>query len=719
MQNIKLNIAGMTCVNCSNAIERVTKKIAGVLDAKVSFANGSGEFIIESAEVQAAIEEKIKKLGYGVAKDLAEFEAKREKHILNLRRNFLAAAAFSAVIMALEMSEQPSAAKSAIMLALAFITIATCGRDFFIHAYGALKNKNFDMNVLVALGTSTAFAYSLGVFIAGERLPENMRHLYVSGAAMITAFVLLGKFLEERSKARAGDYIKSLMNMSPKTALVLQKDGSALEVDAVSLKIGDIAVVKSGYAVPCDGVVINGGAEIDTSMLTGESLPVYKRQGDEVNAGTINLNGYINVKVTKPANQTLLSQILELLSDASSKKMPISRFADRVANIFVPSVIAIAVVTFCAWFALTGNALQGVLSAVCVLIISCPCALGLATPIAIVSSLSLGAKNGILIKNPEVLEILGGVKYAVFDKTGTLTKGEISVNFTDINDENLAKIAALEAKSSHPISAAIVRYANELGLKILGDEKGFENIAGRGVKSEDESVIAGNEALLNDLGVEISAQAKEQIAKAQNEGNGVVLAAVGKIYVGFIALSDTVKEDAAQALQSLKDAGITPVMLTGDNAFTAKNVAGKLGVEKVFAGMLPNEKFETIKRLQEEGAVLFVGDGINDAASLKQANVGIAMSSGADIAKEAGDVVLVKNDLKSAVATINLANETMKTIKQNLFWAFVYNAVCIPVAAGVLAPLGLMLTPVYGAAAMCFSSVTVVLNSIRLRFKQI
>ena len=713
MQNIKLNIAGMTCVNCSNAIERVTKKIAGVLDAKVSFANGSGEFVVENAEVQAAIEEKIKKLGYGVAKDLAEFEAKREKHILNLRRNFLAAAAFSAVIMALEMSEQPSAAKSAIMLALAFITIATCGRDFFIHAYGALKNKNFDMNVLVALGTSTAFAYSLGVFIAGEHLPENMRHLYVSGAAMITAFVLLGKFLEERSKARAGDYIKSLMNMSPKTALVLQKDGSALEVDAVSLKIGDIAVVKSGYAVPCDGVVINGGAEIDTSMLTGESLPVYKKQGDEVNAGTINLNGYINVKVTKFAGQTLLSQILELLSDASSKKMPISRFADRVANIFVPSVIAIAVVTFCAWFAVTGNALQGVLSAVCVLIISCPCALGLATPIAIVSSLSLGAKNGILIKNPEVLEVLGGVKYAIFDKTGTLTKGEISVNFTDINDENLAKIAALEAKSSHPISTAIVRYASELGLKILGDEKGFENIAGRGVKSDDDSVIAG------ELGVEISAQAKEQIAKAQNEGNGVVLAALDKIYVGFIALSDTVKEDAAQAIQSLKDIGITPVMLTGDNAFTAKNVAGKLGVEKVFAGMLPNEKFETIKRLQEEGAVLFVGDGINDSVALKQANAGIAMSSGADIAKEAGDVVLVKNDLKSAVSTINLAKETMKTIKQNLFWAFVYNAVCIPVAAGVLAPLGLMLTPIYGAAAMCFSSVTVVLNSIRLRFKQI
>nr|WP_314469306.1 cation-translocating P-type ATPase [uncultured Campylobacter sp.] len=719
MQNIKLNIAGMTCVNCSNAIERVTKKISGVIDAKVSFANGSGEFIIESAEVQAAIEEKIKKLGYGVAKDLAEFEAKREKHILNLRRNFLAAAAFSAVIMALEMSEQPSVAKSAIMLALAFITIATCGRDFFIHAYGALKNKNFDMNVLVALGTSTAFAYSLGVFIAGEHLPENMRHLYVSGASMITAFVLLGKFLEERSKSRAGDYIKSLMDMSPKTALVLQKDGSALEVDAVSLKIGDVAVVKSGYAVPCDGVVINGGAEIDTSMLTGESLPVYKKQGDEVNAGTINLNGYINVKVTKLANQTLLSQILELLSDASSKKMTISRFADRVANIFVPSVIAIAVVTFLAWFALTGNALQGVLSAVCVLIISCPCALGLATPIAIVSSLSLGAKNGILIKNPEVLEVLGGVKYAVFDKTGTLTKGEISVNFTDINDENLAKIAALEAKSSHPISAAIVRYANELGLKILGDEKGFENIAGRGVKSDDDSVIAGNEAFLSELGVEISAQAKEQIAKAQNEGNGVVLAAVDKIYVGFIALGDTVKEDAAQAIQSLKNAGVTTVMLTGDNAFTAKNVAGKLGVEKVFAGMLPNEKFETIKHLQEEGGVLFVGDGINDAAPLKQANAGIAMSSGADIAKEAGDVVLVKNDLKSAVSTINLANETMKTVKQNLFWAFVYNAVCIPVAAGVLAPLGLMLTPVYGAAAMCFSSVTVVLNSIRLRFKQI
>ena len=700
MQNIKLNIAGMTCVNCSNAIERVTKKIAGVLDAKVSFANGSGEFIIENAEVQAAIEEKIKKLGYGVAKDLAEFEAKREKHILNLRRNFLAAAALSAVIMALEMSEQPSVAKSAIMLALAFITIATCGRDFFIHAYGALKNKNFDMNVLVALGTSTAFAYSLGVFIAGERLPENMRYLYVSGAAMITAFVLLGKFLEERSKARAGDYIKSLMDMSPKAALVLQKDGSALEVDAASLKIGDIAVVKSGYAVPCDGVVINGGAEIDASMLTGESLPVYKKQGDEVNAGTINLNGYINVKVTKLANQTLLSQILELLSDASSKKMPISRFADRVANIFVPSVIAIAVVTFFTWFAITGNALQGVLSAVCVLIISCPCALGLATPIAIVSSLSLGAKNGILIKNPEVLEVLGGVKYAVFDKTGTLTKGEISVNFTDINDENLAKIAALEAKSSHPISASIVRYANELGLKILGDEKGFENIAARGVRAKFDGInlAGGSEKFMRELGLYNGEAVRETC----------YFFAVGGEIAAVFELEESLKEGAKECVDALKNAGMRVAMLTGDNEYAAKRVAEGLGVGETVANALPTDKAAYVERLAQQGRnVLMVGDGINDAAALALSSVAVCMGSGAAVSIAKSDIVLMRDDPASLAAAVALARRTYRIVRQNLAFSLVYNAVTIPLAmAGYVAPA-------VAALSMSLSSVAVVLNAMR------
>ncbi|WP_169940159.1 heavy metal translocating P-type ATPase [Campylobacter sp. RM15925] len=720
-KTIKLNIAGMTCVNCSNAIERVAKKMDGVEDAKVSFANATGEFIVASEEVRTKLEEKIKKLGYEIAKDMSEFEKKRASHIKNLRNNFIAAAVISAVIMWLEMTGSMSEPKAFVMLFLAFIALAVCGKEFFVHAYGALKNKNYDMNVLVALGTSMAFLYSVFVFLAPNLMPENMRHMYVSGSAMIITFILLGKFLEERSKARAGDYLKSLMDLSPKVALVLKPDGQAVETDVQNLKIGDIVMVKAGFHVPCDGVIINGGAELDMSMLTGESLPVYKKTGDEVNAGTINTNGYLNVKVTKPSNQTLLAQILHLLSDASTKKMPISRFADRVANIFVPAVIIIAVVTFLIWFAATGNAMQGVLSAICVLIISCPCALGLATPIAIISSLSLGAKNGILIKNPEVIEVLHTAKYAIFDKTGTLTKGEISVNFTDINEDDLALIAALEAKSSHPISKAIVEYANELDLKILGNDSGFENIAGKGIRSLDESeIVVGNEGFLKEFGIEIPDSSKEQILKMQNDGNGVVLAAIKKKFVGFISLSDTLKENAKEIIDELKNKNIIPVMLTGDNVFTAKNVALKIGIEKVFAGVLPNEKFEIIKELQKDAKVVFIGDGINDSPSLKQADVGIAMSSGADIAKDAGDIVLIQNDLKSVVKAINLAKDTMKTIKGNLFWAFIYNLICIPVAAGALYPVfKIVLTPVYGAIAMCFSSVTVVLNSIRLRFKKI
>ncbi|QCD52146.1 heavy metal translocating P-type ATPase [Campylobacter sp. RM16192] len=720
-KNLKLNIAGMTCVNCSNAIERAVKKMDGVVEAKVNFANATGEFIVQDESIRPKIEEKIKKLGYEIAKDLGEFEKKRAAHIKNLRNNFISATIFSAIIMWLEMSGNMSEPKAFIMLFLALITLAICGKDFFIHAIGALKNRNFDMNVLVALGTSMAFLYSVFVFLAPNLIPENMLHMYVSGSAMIITFVLLGKYLEERSKAKAGDYLKSLMDMSPKVALVLKPDGQAVETEVANLKIGDIVVVKTGYNIPCDGVIINGGAEIDTSMLTGESLPVYKKMGDEVNAGTVNTNGYLNIKVTKLSSQTLLAQILNLLSDASTKKMPISRFADRVANIFVPTVIVISFVTFLVWIAFTGNATQGVLSAICVLIISCPCALGLATPIAIISSLSLGAKNGILVKNPEVIEIIHTAKYAIFDKTGTLTHGKISVNFTDIDEENLAPIAAIEAKSSHPISMAIVEYATRLDIKILGNESGFENIAGRGIRSLDENeIIVGNEEFLKEFNVEIPNEEKEKILKAQNDGNGVVLAAIKGRYVGFISLSDTLKESAKEVIDELKLRDITPVMLTGDNVFTAKNIAGKLGIEQVFAGVMPNEKFEIIQRLQKEARVIFVGDGINDSPSLKQADVGIAMSSGADIAKDAGDIVLIKNDLKSVLQSINLAKHTMKTIKENLFWAFIYNLIFIPVAAGVLYPVfGLVLTPVYGAIAMSFSSVTVVLNSIRLRFKKI
>ncbi|WP_169778874.1 heavy metal translocating P-type ATPase [Campylobacter curvus] len=718
-KSVKLNIAGMSCVNCSNAIEKVAKKLDGVLEAHVNFANATGEFILRDDSVREILEAKIKKLGYDIATDLDEFEQKRSEHIANMRNKFLFAFAASLVIMGLEILGKRGVLNDVLMLAVAFLTLVFSGRDFFTHAYAAIKNKNYDMNVLVALGTSSAFLYSLFVFLLPNALPSDLRNMYVSSSAMIIAFVLLGKYLEERSKARAGDYLKTLLKISPKTAILIKPDGQNVEVSVEELNIGDIVVVKNGYNVPCDGVIVQGGAEIDASTLTGESLPVYKEAGDEVFAGTLNTNGYISVKVSKGSHQTLLSQILNLLNDASTKKMPISRLADKIANIFVPSVICISLLAFFVWMVFSGNFTYAVSSAICVLIISCPCALGLATPIAIITALARGAKDGILIKNPEVIELMKDVRFVAFDKTGTLSKGQISVKNCKLSDDDLLLAASVEALSEHPISKAVVKFAEQNSIKPMKLEGKFENIVGYGVVYEDDKdrVIIGNESLLAKSGVLISDEQKGEISSVLDEGSGIILCAINGEFRGFISLSDELKSGAKEALGELENLGAQSVILSGDNEKVVSHIAAQLGVDKFYANMLPNDKFEKIKELSRQGKVVFVGDGINDSPSLKEADVGIAMNSGSDIAKMAGDIVLMKNDVKGVASSLKLGKSTMRTIKENLFWAFVYNVVCIPVAAGVLYPIfGILLSPVYGALAMCFSSVTVVLNSLRLRY---
>ncbi|MBE2984705.1 copper-translocating P-type ATPase [Campylobacter sp. RM9344] len=719
MQKIKLNIAGMTCVNCSNAIERVAKKIEGVSFAKVNFANGLGEFEVSNAQVQALLENKIKKLGYDIAFDADEFEQKRKRHIASLRDRFIAAIVISAVIMVLEMFGEPSFIINLAMILLALFVLCFSGRSFYVHAWGAVRNKNYDMNVLVALGTASAFLYSLFVFLFPDFLPSDLRNMYVSGSAMIISFVLLGKYLEERSKAKAGDYLKTLLKISPKTALVIKPDGQNIQVDINELNIGDIVVVKSGYNIPCDGVIVQGGAEIDTSMLTGESLPVYRAVGDNVFAGTLNTNGYLSIKTAKKPTQTLLSQIVALLSDASTKKMPISRLADRVANIFVPSVILISIATFLVWYLVGKNFDYAISNAICVLIISCPCALGLATPIGIISALARGAKGGILIKNPEVLEIIKDVKFAVFDKTGTLSKGKIAVKKHSLSEHHLSLVACVENLSEHLISKAVVEYAKQNNIKIKKLTGNFKTIVGHGVAYYDDenSVIVGNEKLLRDEGIEIDAQQRAEMAEIVKDGSGIILVAIDQKFAGFITLGDELRDESVHVISTLKEHGIKTVMLSGDNESVVSASALALGVDEYYANALPSDKFELISQLGKQGRVIFVGDGINDSPSLKQADVGIAMNSGSDIAKGAGDIVLVKNDLRSVLYVIELGKSTMRTIKENLFWAFVYNIICIPIAAGVLYPVfGLLLNPIYGAIAMCFSSVTVVLNSIRLRF---
>ena len=716
---VKLNIAGMSCVNCSNAIEKVSKKIDGVLEANVNFANTSGEFVLKDASVREVLEQKIKKLGYFVATNIDEFEAKRDEHITAIRNKFIFAFLASMVIMALEMFVRPSVVVNLAILALGFLVLAFSGKDFFAHAIEAVKNKNYDMNVLVALGSGSAFLYSLFVVIFSDFIPDDLKNVYVSGAAMIIAFVLLGKYLEERSKAKAGDYLKRLLKISPKTAFLVMPDGHSKEVNVNELKVGDIVIVKNGYNIPSDGVIVQGGAEIDASMLTGESLPVYKEVGDGVFAGTLNTNGYISVKVTKSSYESLLSQILNLLSDASSKKMPIGRLADKIANIFVPSVVAISVLTFVIWIIFSGNFAYAISSAICVLIISCPCALGLATPIAIVSSLARGAKAGILVKNPEVLELIKDAKFVAFDKTGTLSKGQISVKSSNLSEQDLALIASAENLSEHLISKAIVRYAKQKCIDLQKLNGKFQNVVGQGIIYEDENnqIIIGNEKLLLANEVSLNLDESKAIKEATNDGSGVILCAINKKFVGFLTLSDELKDEASDVINELTSLNLQSVILSGDDEKVVASIAKKLNVSKYHANMLPEDKFNEIKELTNHGGVIFVGDGVNDSPSLKEASVGIAMNSGSDIAKGAGDIVLIKNDLRGVTGLVRLANATMANIKENLFWAFMYNAICIPVAAGVLYPVfGLLLSPVYGSMAMCFSSVTVVLNALRLRY---
>ena len=716
-----LNIVGMTCVNCSNAIERVTRKIEGVESVNVSFTAGVGEFEVANDAVLDAVKAKITKLGYEIAANYEELEAKKARNLKNMLFKFVLAVILACVIMAVEMNHAISFVPKAVICAvLGAVVLGYCGKNFFYHAYGSLKNKNYDMNVLVSLGSSVAYLYSLGsavfVYFKGG---NEWANLYFSSSAMIISFILLGKYLEERSKLKANDYIKKLIDLSPKKAVLIHSDGTTSEILANELKPGDKVLVKNGAQIPGDGVVVSGEAEIDTSLITGESLAVFKKVGDTVNAGCVSVAGILQVEITKFSHQSVLAEIKNLLGEAGSKKMPISRFADKIANIFVPSVIFIAVCTFAIW-AIAGEFQIGLMSAICVLIISCPCALGLATPIAIVCAISNAAKNGVLVKNPEVLEILKDTKIAVFDKTGTLSKGEISVNFTNLSDENLALIASVQMLSEHPISKAIVKFTKEKELEFAKFEGEFESLLGRGIKAQNGefTLLTGNKELLNENGVkfEIPQRADEYLAN----GFGVIFVAVSGEFVGFVALSDILRDEASECIKTLKNQGIKTIMLTGDNAKTANFIGKSLGVDEIVSEVLPSQKYEFIANLKNNQKVLFIGDGINDAPSLKTADIGVAMSSGSDIAKGAGDIIFIKNDLRNLAYLVNLSRHTMSTIKQNLFWAFFYNLICIPVAAGILYPLwGILLKPMFGALAMCFSSVTVVLNSIRLKFARI
>jgi len=713
----------MTCVNCSNSIQKVVNKLEGLESSKVNFTSNSGEFIVDSDKLDKfQLIKKIKKLGYGVEEDIKALERAKKMDYQKLQNLFLIAAVLTTVMIALMFVPIEKSIALYATLALASVVQFYPGLRFYSLAYKALSNGNYDMNVLVALGTSAAYFYSVLVTLLPDLFPEHLRFVYFDGASVIITFMLLGRLLEERSKAKATDFLKSLMNLAPQNANLLSKNGQIKTVLASDLLVDDLVLIKQGEKVSADAIIIDGEAEIDASMITGEPMPVFKTIGDEVIAGTINKTGTLHVKVLKLSSDTTISKIIALLNEAGSKKIPIARFADKVANIFVPTVIAISILTFLVWYFVVGDTLGAILASISVLIISCPCALGLATPIAIVSAVGKGAHEGILIKNPEILEVIKDIKYAVFDKTGTLTKGEISVKDMLIDEKYVSLIASAELQSEHPISQAIVQYAKDKNIAL--DEKidEFKIQAGLGISAlhDGKKILVGNLTLLEKNSVDIDKKIIEKFEAILEEGNGAVLASIDGLCIGIISLEDSLKDGASELIEELKEKGIISVLLTGDNEITAKKIASKVGIELVYAGVMPDEKYKIIKEFQENSKVMFVGDGINDSVSIKQADIGIALNSGSDITKDAGDIILINNSLSSVSKSINLSKRTMRTIKQNLFWAFFYNTLGIPLAAGVFFPLiGVMLSPMYAGIAMSFSSVTVVLNSLRLKFARL
>ncbi|MDI6800989.1 MAG: heavy metal translocating P-type ATPase [Thermodesulfovibrionales bacterium] len=587
------------------------------------------------------------------------------------------------------------------------------GKGFFIGAWHAIKSRVANMDLLIALGTSTAYIYSAFVVFFPKVLPVEEKNVYFEVSAIIIAFVLLGKYMEEIIKKRSSAAIRKLLDLRPQTARVI-RDAAEVEIPAESVMVNEIVVVRPGEKIPTDGVVIEGHSSVDEKMLTGESVPVEKKTGDQVIGGTLNKVGAFKFKATRVGADTTLSQIIKMVEEAQASSSQIQRLADKVASYFVPAVIGVAFLSAAVWI-IIGDPTFALLSFVAVLIIACPCALGIATPAALMVGVGKGAELGILIRGAEYLERAEKLKVMVFDKTGTLTKGEPEVTeivpIADVTVEELLMLAAIAEKGSeHPLAEAIIKRASMMGLSIP-DAEAFEAVPGHGVKVKaiGKEIVIGNRRLMQNIGIDIKDK-ETTISALEERGNTVMIVAAGGDLKGFIAVADTLKENAAEVVKGLKDAMVEVVMLTGDNERTAKAIGAKVGIERIISNVLPGDKAKVVKGLQSEGKVVaMVGDGINDSPALAQADIGIAIGSGSDVAKETGGIILVRDDLRDVIKGIKLSRATMRKIKQNLFWAFIYNSVGIPIAA-----FGL-LNPIIAAAAMALSSLSVVTNSALLK----
>ena len=745
-------VDGMTCAACSSAVERVTRRLDGVQRSDVNLTTGKLTIAYDEAKVTPdLIMQKVTKAGFGIAPYVpakkGEKAAKPRKETdpdgRKERNALIAAIVLSVLLLYVSMGQMfayklpipsfldPDVAPTnfALTQLLLAIPILYLGRRFFIVGFKALLHRNPNMDSLVAIGSGCSFLYSLYLTYQIPWNAMHVHHLYYESAAVVITFIMLGKYLEAGSKRKTKGAIEKLMALTPDTALLL--DGDAVrEVPSDTLKPGDRILVRPGARIPLDGTVVQGESGVDESMLTGESMPVEKAPGSSVIGGSVNYNGAMQVRVDRVGEDTTLSKIIKIMEDAQGRKAPISKIADRVAGVFVPVVMAIAVVAAILW-AIAGRDAEFVLRVfTSVLVIACPCALGLATPTAIMVGTGLGAANGILVRSGEALEHLHSVTAVLLDKTGTITEGKPAV--TDIlageagaerENELLVLTAAAEAMSDHPLAKAVGDCAQERGLSPLPAVASFENLSGRGIRAEladGRRILVGSRRLMEENGVPCGSF-KEEADRLASQGRTLLYTAVDGTALGVLGVADVVKPTSAEAIRRLHESGRKVVMLTGDNRAAAEQIAKQVGADEVIAEVLPEDKAAIVQKYQQAGeTVLMVGDGINDAPALVQADVGAAVGAGSDIAIEAGDVVLMKSDLNDVAKAIRLSRLTLRNIKQNLFWAFCYNTIGIPIAAGVLALFGgPLLDPMFAGLAMSLSSVCVVTNALRLRGKKL